>query len=87
MYNSPDNLLFVIVAQNRKTSTEVQELAYYCVAEGKIFQCPRIQTLFKIKMNDIAFGIDSLFDLLFDQYPEMYQKELEEKYELGYSSF
>eukprot|EP00826_Nyctotherus_ovalis_P064856 TRINITY_DN9522_c0_g1_i1.p1 TRINITY_DN9522_c0_g1~~TRINITY_DN9522_c0_g1_i1.p1 ORF type:complete len:138 (+),score=4.83 TRINITY_DN9522_c0_g1_i1:231-644(+) len=85
VHSSPDGTLFVIAAQNRKSPTETQELAYYCVAEGKIFQCPRVQTLLKIKMNEIAFGIDSLFDLLFDEYPETYQKEVEDKYDLGLS--
>ena len=72
--------MFLIVAQNRRSPTEVEELAYYCVAEGIVFQCPKLCTLLRAKMDDAAFGIDTLFNLLFDQYPEIHEKQMEDKY-------
>ncbi len=80
----PKMCMAVVVKHVREGSKEV-DVAYYCVVNGIVFQCPRLYTLMKAKMDDIACALDQLFDTIYDDFPAAYADVLQLKYKSGMS--
>jgi len=80
--HTADNSIFVISAKNHITPEKIELIAYFCIVNGLIFKSPKLHSVLHSKIHDIAYGLNELFDVIFDDYPLRYKEENNKKYEI-----